>query len=285
MKNILYCFLFVITIVPNFAKANCTDLLRLQVLKKLEKKQLYLFGNFAHKYHDAKKKVLHQDLVRFGEYKEVAERRRKLKNVIVLRYALVEGFIPSELRVALHYVNKAIIDPLKVQQWAENLYYDAIVEIYANKSYDSMEYDFFKEIPEKLIIQVMLDRLKEAGFSNNQSDIVHLDRAYEEFEFARLLRNRKLIIDDVSKGVLHGHLIHLFHADFILYILKQNGVDPNIASKLYEWMGSNDLIDLGNYNFDPHIHVWESLFDSGEKDLTSPEEINPALEKFFNIDY
>ena len=138
------------------------------------------------------------------------------------------------------------------------------------------------EIHRNILIEVLKNRLEEAGFS---SKVVFTREDLSKEQFGRILQNRELIVDDFFITDSHGPFIHLLQLDLIRYSSKKFGHDPRTLGDFYEWMGRNEPVKLpeNQRSFYPLAHTWDLLFDSFRWDLTAPEIFNPILEKYFGF--
>lgn len=281
MKTLIF---FLILIPFYSSSADCLNLLRLEVAKRLGIKKTYLFGERADQLQLVRKQKLAQRLWSLGNEDFISEERKKDPRYLVIDLAISKDALPQNLKLPLSNLKEDVFDPAKVHEWAVDIYQDALVAIYLDKNLDNIiSYDLFNEIPEKLFVQVILDRLSEAGFSRNMSDLAHLDSELGVLIFTQLLKEKKLIIDDINDKSKHGKLIHLLNVDFILYNLKQKGLAASSVIEFYQWMGEVNLIDLGQYKLHPHFDVWEFFFDSTSSGLNSPEDLGPILKQYFNL--
>ena len=188
------------------------------------------------------------------------------------RKALIE-FIPSI------YMNSPLI-----REWIRDLSRQVTRETFRSGSKaDIFELSNRAETSRDIMIQVLKDRLKEAGFEN--PNIIVTKKELSEAEFSKVLRDRDLIVDDFFIADPHGPLIHLWQLDLIRFGAKKFGHDPRVLGEFYEWMGKNEKVYLpeNQKTFSPLLHSWDLLFDSFRFDLTSPEIFNPFIESYFGM--
>lgn len=264
--------------------ANCSNLLRLEVRKRLGLKQKLLFGREAENYYAYKIDVLEKSLSSTNLTDPRFLDQRVTRELLIHNLVYSKG-IEVDLSKILLILNKSINDPSLIREWASHLYKELIIETYIRDNsaqIRKLELDF--NLSEFLLLKVVLDRLKIAGFSDNLNDLVVADRVLSSTEFANMLKDKKLFLDQYLNSFDHGNMIHILHVDFIVFLLKKHQLDPVLASRLYSWFGDLNSINLHNKEiFVPLIDGWESILDSFTGDFSEPEVLNSHLKKFFDL--
>lgn len=281
IQRLLKIFCVVLLIQPNISYANCANLLRLEVNKRMNVES-YLFSIDHLKLTQKKVIDLQKELSCYPKTKnhidvETVQATRKFQEM--LNNSSLELSILEVLKSYKTNIN----DKSFLLKWVQDLYMDIVVEIYLKgELQDQKRFEITDEIDEKYIIDVILERSKEGGFSGRTSSIRTLEKEVDDDEFKKILFRKEYIYDKGFKLVNHGHLIHLFHIDFMIYSLKHSSLNPQRASEVYAWFGRKNLyLSHSGFDFKP-IDAWFILFDSYEGDFTSPEILNQILNNFFN---
>lgn len=270
MQKILILLIFLIC---NFAHANCLKLLELQITKQAP----LLLGEPSNQFLSDKKEHL-----RFILEDETKELTLQKKRAIADRS--LQKFINSKIanhkyQKIMNFLRDQLSDPIQIQEWAFDLYTDLLAQIYISKT--PFEIDLITKegrISEQMGVNVVQDRVRKAGFEG----VEVLDYTLQSSEFAQVLLSRKLILDREFEMDRHGSMIHLLQIDLIVYILKKHNMDIKLASEVYHWMGTREIIKLENDEiFDSLKDGWGALFDSTNNDITSPELFNPILRSYF----
>jgi len=163
------------------------------------------------------------------------------------------------------------------KEWFESLYRQAIFETYAKASPKLIEkFEDRIFLPEKILIEVLLSRLKETGLDTKKPERVWTQLSPSNF--GDLLLNRKVIIDDGFRGSSHGHLIHLMQMDMLRFLAVKEGIPVSVVGDTVEFMGRNQQFLVEDFYFQPLRGTWDVLFDSREKDFSSPELLNSVIE-------
>lgn len=286
MKNNLIKYIIFIFCISLEVYASCPEILKLEVSKRLGEKVEVLFGENAIRLRKIKLENLEVGLAKIGNYEEIMSRRIDvIDRQLIL--GIESGYFPNDIAKALDIVRKSVNNPKLIKEWASYLYNILLVETYISGTKDDIAYlEKEKVLPEKVALKVMLEMGKDAGFSTEVEDLIVSDKSLSEQNFMRLLNQKKMILDLAFFFSDHGHLIHLFQLNYLIYVFKKENYDPLIISKMYEWLGLNKLIYVGDITpFNPLLHGWRNLFDSMLEDFTSPEKLNPVLTRFFGLDF
>ena len=131
MKTLIF---FLILIPFYSSSADCLNLLRLEVAKRLGIKKNYLFGERADQLQLVRKQKLAQRLWSFGSKDFIAHEKKKNLSFRVIDLAISKDALPQNLKLPLSNLKEDIFDPAKVHEWAVDLYQDALVEIYLDKN-------------------------------------------------------------------------------------------------------------------------------------------------------
>lgn len=272
---------------PMSSFADCSNVLRANILKKLKVKQTYLFGNDAKSFVATKNLMLDLVIDWFGSKEFILENKRDVYDPQI-KNAIKYGFAGYERAVVLKTIRDAINDPEFIKSWIKELYQDVIAEVYIEGTPEQISnFESNTSLSKEVILDVLLSRSKEGGFSATKESIEIIDEPLADFNFGALLRQKKLIQDKVFGDSDHGELIHIFHIDLMIQALKRKNINPARVIDFYQWMGeSNEFIakDHGIY-FDSLVTVWRGLFDSNSRDFTRPENLNPIIRSHFNFDF
>lgn len=269
-----------------YSSANCSDLLRFQILKNLGSKN-YLFSREFSQRKDKKIKKFEAGMQRFEDLKEVIFHKTLQVDLNFVK-AFDSGIIPVEFMDAL-FMLRVDVNSLKTyKDWLLELYNDVALQIYLSKDPVAIK-QFEKEgaVSKNIIISVILERSKEGGFSGKEQDIEVIGDIIEDHEFSEILTNGKYIYDYYQQDSPHGDLIHMFNLDFMIFSLRKNNDPVQLASRIYKWMGYFIDIEYGEneeFQFNVLNDVWAHFFDSTDMSLTSPELLNGRFLKFFGID-
>ena len=283
MKNcILILFIFSFS---SIAFGNCSNNLRMIVQKRLGYAPTVLFPENKETFFSKKKDLLEIDLQRFGATrKEILENKLSPYSRKMMK-AFENKVIEPEISGPLEIIWNGINTPSIVKNWIVNLSESAIFEIYLSNKYNVIsKFEKDKKIPEEYVKKALLRRVKRGGFNNSEENIEYIQEDLSDPAFAKILKNRKLIIDIPFTYNPHGHYIHFFQIDLMIYILKSKGVGPSKVGEIYQWMGENksyqspSLEEVGTVS--SLIEGWFTFFDSFESDFTQPERLNPIIKKY-----
>jgi hypothetical protein len=272
MKSLVILFIFLISI---NTQASCIELLKDHL--SLDQGQILHYQELLERYSKKEAKLLEQleeNKISPNAPTGAAVYLREYLNTFetnVARKALIE-FIPSI------YMNTPLI-----RDWARDLSTHITRKILSSKNSTLISRQKnYDEIHRNILIEVLTNRLQEAGFSSN---IRSTRDELTESQFGQTLQNRELILDDFFISDPHGPFIHILQLDLIRFSAKRFGHDPKTLGDFYEWMGKNERIKLpeANRSFSPLAHTWDLMFDSFRWDLTAPEIFNPILENYFGI--
>lgn len=273
-------FILVLLFFANFCFANCTNLLKFEVDRRLAKDS-FLFGQKLTDHMEMKTSSLDRDFSKFPELIIMLENKsfltsKKLKNI------LVGDVLAFQIKNSLLHLIQFFHSKPLLKEWIQDLYQDVLVEMYLSGDLlDLSRFQTFGTINQKYIMTVLLDRSKRGGFSGETDSIKALEKEVAEDKFKKYLMRKLYIYDSSFEFSNHGHLIHIFQIDLMIYALKKASIDPEMASYLYSWFGRDKIYTspLG-IRFRP-LDAWTSLFDSFENDFTSPEKFSPILKDFF----
>lgn len=259
--------------------ASCTNLLRMEVRKRLGHDQA-IFDPITLNYIDNLNFDIKEKLKPYGDYNDLLKNQSKLP-AQHLETILSIHSLDSKVHVILSIIRSGLLNKDIIQNWMQDLYKDIIVEMQLGENSQHLfQFENNGIIREKYIISVILERSKQGGFSGDKKDIVNLDDELKEEDFTKILKEKKYIYDIEFEPLEHGHLIHLFHIDFIIYILKRSQIAPTEAAEIYAWLGGFDIIKGGGIRIMP-AKIWRALFDSTEDDFSCPEILNPILKNYF----
>tara|TARA_B100000925_G_C22010526_1_gene476124 strand:+ start:5260 stop:6123 length:864 start_codon:yes stop_codon:yes gene_type:complete len=188
--------------------------------------------------------------------------------------------LPKDINILLEYFwgNHNLI--AYQQRWLSNLYKEVVFTTYSQsnlKLIDRLETEF--KVSEKVLIDVVMNRLKDTGL-----DVAKPERVWSSLSpsnFGELLLERKIIIDEGFRGKSHGHLIHLLQMDLLRFSAVEIGLPTRVVGDLVEFIGKNERVHVEDFYFEPLEGVWDVLFDSTERDFSTPEVLNIPIEKFF----
>ena len=68
--------------------------------------------------------------------------------------------------------------------------------------------------------------------------------------------------------------------DFLRFTALEIGLHPSVVGDTVEFMGRNKKFIVEDFYFEPLEGVWDVLFDSLERDFSTPEVFNIPIEKF-----
>lgn len=198
-----------------------------------------------------------------------------------LMKAIRERAIPEQhlrnIEVALNSIN----DPVIHKDWLRSIHHEAIKETFrSGNRTEILNLETTGRISEKFLLQALIRRLKEAGFSG---ETVTLNTGVPEAEFAQHLRDGKLIIDNAFKGGSHGHLIHILQIDLWVFSLKKIGEPISGVASSYKWMGTLEPIQLSDGQFKAISDGWFGIFDPTDGTVGQPERANTHFERFLDI--
>lgn len=166
------------------------------------------------------------------------------------------------------------------QNWLSNLYKEIIITTYVKGSPKIIErFETESKVSEKIILEVLLNRLSDTGLNTKAPERVW--SSLSPSNFGELLLERKVIIDEGFRGKAHGHLIHLIQMDLLRFTALDLNLSPRVVGETIEFIGRNSSIVVEDFNFKPIDDIWDVLFDSTERDFSTPEVLNVCLEKFF----
>lgn len=275
-------FLFLFFLISNCINcyANCSNMLRLEIKKKLGEAHFLFSSDFSNLITE-RSIEMQQELSNYGSDVKMIEKKTGLPTRQFKELIVSDAFEPH-IKNLLITLFENVHNKDLVLEWAESLYKDAIVEMYLEKdATDIRRFEINGEINEELLISSLLQRSIEGGFRGKKEDIAILDDELLDKDFSQLMLDKKYIYDLGFISDNHGHLIHLFNLDFIIYSFKKNGIDPLNASTVYTWFGKQQFYtETVAFRFRP-LDAWFVLFDSFENDFTSPERLNPILSNYF----
>ena len=277
MKLLIIFFTF-----SSICFADCNKLMRIEMLKRkgitpdliLKKNEDLFFTN--------KDKLLNENISNIGTtYQEVMADKIG-RNPKKLMQAFEEKVFEKEIDKSLSTIWKGINTPKTFKSWVRNLTEASIFEIYLSNQYSAIKrFENTKTVPEEFVLLALQRRLRRGGFDTRSENIEKVYKGLGEKEFADLLKNRKTILDLAFKGKSHGHFIHMFQVDFMIYILKSKGMDPSRVGEVYQWMGERHFYELiDGERINSLNEGWFNFFDSFELDMTQPEVINPWIERY-----
>lgn len=166
------------------------------------------------------------------------------------------------------------------QKWLSGLYKEVIFSTYAKSNSKLLEkFETELKVPEKILVEVILNRLKDTGLDSKSPE--RLWTALSPSNFSELLIDRKVIIDETFRGKPHGHLTHLLHMDLLRFVAIDRGISTRVVGDTIEFIGRNKKIPVEDFYFQPLEGIWDVLFDSWENDFSRPEIFNIGLETFF----
>lgn len=277
----MYFILIISTLFSLNSHSNCIDVLRLEGQMSIDPINNFFSYERKSKQKKIKSLGLYSSLnaLRFSQYLN----RERMENTILLQELIDHSSTPYVFSKSLQIVHNSMKRADTFYDWAQNLYNDIIIEIHLSGNLGERS-DFVKNrmISKNILINVVLQRLKEGGFSEKLNDILVLDESLNDYQFAQALERNQIILDYYHQLNNHGDLIHIFGLDYLVYTLKENSFPASLASELYQWFGKRTLGMDDTVN--PKLNLWQELFDSNYKGFNSPETLNPILVKFFGID-
>lgn len=275
--------IFLIIFSSNAKSADCGNLLKLEIVKRLHNRP-YIFSQDFQNLIDLKKGNLSKDLSLLPNGKMMILKKGN-NDSLHFKKMLASGKLSLEIEQILIALNSNIHNKGSLKWWIIDLYKDIVVQLYIDGSILDLKYfERTHKLPEKYILKVLLDRSKAGGFSGELSSIERIRTEIEEKEFQKLLVGKKYIYDINFQDHPHGHLIHFFQIDFIIHSLINFGINPSKAAEIYTWFGENQAMKDISGNYYP-IKSWGALYDSLENDLTSPEQLGPILKGYFQWEY
>lgn len=281
MKKVLKMSLFLmLSLQVNNVVASCTNLLRLEINKRLGKKS-FLFSPKFSELVQSRNLDLEREFMYYPEAKEMLASKR-IKSSLKLKEMLYASSLEHNKVEVLKSYNKNLHDKSFLSKWVQDLYIDVIVEMYSKRDVlDIRRFESSGFLDQNYIISTILERSKEGNFDGDLSSIKFLEDELDSDSFKRSLLEKKYIYDKSFEFKNHGHLIHIFHIDLMINSLKYSLLDPSLSSEIYTWFGRNNIyFDNNGLPFKP-IEAWSALFDSFEKDFTSPEVLNSLLREYF----
>lgn len=281
VKPIIMLGLMLNSITPLFA--SCLELLKLESKIKSNQNMSYISGSGVKELHETKRYELLEELQSY-KHSEDALNSKKLFIHKRLMSFLSESNMPKEFLENIEILYKGTHDPAEISEWAQNLYYDAIVETHLSGNKEALlDLSLHGKVPDSAIIDVLVERAKDGGFSGNEDSIqrVHFDLSDEQF--GSILETGKLILDLTFTHDRHGHLVHMFQVDYFIYLLKKMKRDPSTFVNFYKWIGQQNESKLSTgETFDSLSDVWGAMFDSFESDISNAESFNLAMKRYIN---
>lgn len=283
--NIFFYFIIVVGIIfSNYSHANCQELLQEIMKQKTGHFSSSIYGDSSDLFYKAKRQELVQELSILGTMEEMIESKFETKD-LKLRKFIESRILETRKLKAIETMREAMHDTSLIVEWAEGLHRDIAVEIILSDSHRYIsQYSISKKIPREFALKVLISRAKVGGFRGNSSLIIKINSVLSDFDFLSILKSGRLLLDTAFKELDHGELIHLLQIDYMIYAIKRNHQDPNVVSEIYKWIGENFKIDFENFGeFRALEDVWANLFDGFSLDMTSPEVLNPILERYFDF--
>ena len=277
MKLLIIFFTF-----SSICFADCNKLMRIEMLKRKGITPEYLLEKNEGLVFPIKDKQLHNKISKIGTTYQEVMADKKGENPKKLMQAFEEKVFEKEIDKSLSTIWKGINTPKTFKSWVRNLTEASIFEIYLSNQYSAIKrFENTKTVPEEFVLLALQRRLRRGGFDTRSENIEKVYKGLGEKEFADLLKNRKTILDLAFKGKSHGHFIHMFQVDFMIYILKSKGMDPSRVGEVYQWMGERHFYELiDGERINSLNEGWFNFFDSFELDMTQPEVINPWIERY-----
>lgn len=273
---IIICVLFSLD-----SHSNCHDLLRLEVQKRIDPINNFISSERKNKQKKIKSLGLYSSLnaLKLSQFLN----RESMESTVLFQELIIDSSTPYIYAKSLQSVHTSMKRPDTFFEWAQNLYNDVVVEVQLSGTpTQKLNFEQDRIISKDNLISVILNRLKKGGFSEKSEDILILDEAIDDYQFAEVLERNQLILDYYHQFNNHGDLIHIFHLDYLVYTLKENSFSPSLASELYQWFGRRKLGKDDSINL--NLNLWQEFFDSNHNSFNSPESLNPILMKFFGID-
>lgn len=279
MSKCISIFLLILLVCSKHSFANCNDILKLEISKRLGTND-FLFSSEIQELFEIRDERLRSNFALYGSKFSMLTNKRSLSSKRLTKL-LESKELDLKIKHILFLMRNNIHSKDKIQAWALHLYNDVVVEMYlAADFFDIAAFQMDGKIQEKYIIKVILERSKRGGFSGEKESLVSLEDELIDEDFLSILKSRKLIYDISFETFNHGHLIHILQIDFLIYSLKKASLNTLLASEIYVWFGNNEKIKVDGYEYSA-INAWEALFDSFERDFSSPEKLNPILKEYF----
>lgn len=228
--------------------------------------------------------------LRFREYKlesslsiNVPSQKTSLKKEIIKEY-LKSFENNAQQKLLIEALPEIYSSPTVMRDWARDLAKDIVRETYRQEDASLIEQIVKNgKISRVILIKVLQQRLSKAGFEHAKLEPLKGELTPEDF--ANILENRSLILDEGFAKSDHGVFVHILQLDLIRHAITQKGLNPKSVGTFYEWMGKNETIYLpeNDTNFSPLFNLWDVYFDSFTWDNTSPEIFNPIIEEFIGL--
>lgn len=265
---------FFILLISKPAFPQCSDLLRYVVNNRVTIKELNSI------YH-VKNLVFKQRMSKFGTKEQILDKKFVSKDRLIQK--VIEKKVAGErITKALKVARDTMNDPEIIKKWLEDLHHDILIEYLINSR---EKFNLPKKIPYKIAFKVLMDRSKVGGFEGTYESLMVTVDTLTLNEFADTLKSKRLILDEMFLDKDHGELIHILQFDLISYALRKSNLNSKLASELYQWLGQRHkfYIEEESLYFESIKSGWSGLFDSFQKDWTSPEKLNPVIVKYLNL--
>lgn len=266
------------------ATASCENVIRMHIIKKFKlDSHVSLFKRSDKRLFKERKRQLRQTLLSFGSKRKQmganrTESYRKLGEF--LRTRLVE----RKFKKALIVFKEAIYDPKQINEWADNLYHDLVLETYIEGSQEQVEaFNLDLKLSKDLAVDVLAHRSIEGGFDGK---VEVLEGFLTETEFKDLLKKKRIFLDKSAQDSGHGSLTHMLQIDYLIFAMKKARLDPKMVSEVLEWVGSTQTsiyISRSQDHFNPIFDVWATNFDGLDNGLNNPEVLNKILSNYFQF--
>lgn len=280
VKNSIIAIIFIISI-PISANASCSNLLRLQVLKRMRlESQVKVFNKEDRKHFDRRKKELKEILFSYGS------KRRQLKTNISEAFRMLKIFLKSKIvekkfNKAIETITEAMYDPKLMHEWADQLYRELVLETYVEGTREQINaLETNLELSHEIAANLLAFRSMEGGFDGQ---IAQVD-SIMAYSFLSTLAMKRVFMTNSFEVNNHGKLIHLLQTDYIIYALKKAKLDPKFASEIYAWIGNTKgsiYLERTGDSLTPQFSVWSTNFYSYDKALRNPEILAQIFQNYF----